>query len=152
MKVIDAKPKSNESATLIAAVIVSHGHLASEFLAAAEMILGPIAHITAASIDWHDDVDVARHELERAIARVTRGHGVLLMTDMFGGAPTDIASMFLDDSGVEVISGVNLPMVLKVAEQEPGLSLAEIARAVRDSGKEGIYLAGELLPRPAKSE
>jgi PTS system mannose-specific IIA component len=152
MKVIDAKPKSNEPATLIAAVIVSHGHLASEFLAAAEMILGPISHITAASIDWHDDVDVARHELERAIARVNRGHGVLLMTDMFGGAPTDIASMFLDDSGVEVISGVNLPMVLKVAEQEPGLSLAEVARTVRDSGKEGIYLAGELLPRPDKSE
>jgi mannose PTS system EIIA component len=152
MKVIDAKPKSNEPPTLIAAVIVSHGHLASEFLAAAEMILGPISHITAASIDWHDDVDVARHELERAIARVNRGHGVLLMTDMFGGAPTDIASMFLDDSGVEVISGVNLPMVLKVAEQEPGSSLAAVARTVRDSGKEGIYLAGELLPRPDKSE
>jgi PTS system mannose-specific IIA component len=131
---------------------VSHGHLASEFLAAAEMILGPLPHITAASIDWHDDVDVARHELERAIARVSQGRGVLLMTDMFGGAPTDIASMFLDDNDVEVISGVNLPMVLKLAEQEPGSSLADIAKAVRDSGKEGIYLAGELLPRAIKAD
>src|SRR6185503_19624446 len=146
MKVIDAKPKQPE-APRVGGVIVSHGHLASEFLAAAEMILGPMSHITAASIDWHDEVDVARHELERAMARVTQGQGVLLMTDMFGGAPTDIASMFLDDPGVEVISGVNLPMVLKLAEHEPGVSLTEIAATVRDSGKEGIYLAGELLPR-----
>jgi PTS system mannose-specific IIA component len=149
MKVIDAKPKSPES-PLVGGVIVSHGHLGSEFLATAEMILGPISHMTAASIDWHDDVDVARNELERAIARVSRGRGVLLMTDMFGGAPTDIASMLLDDPAVEVVSGVNLPMVLKLAEQEPNTSLAEIAKAVRDSGKDGIYLAGELLPRQEK--
>jgi PTS system mannose-specific IIA component len=88
--------------------------------------------------------------LERAIARVSRGRGVLLMTDMFGGAPTDIASMLLDDPNVEVVSGVNLPMVLKLAEQEPNTSLADLARSVRDSGKEGIYLAGELLPRQEK--
>lgn len=149
MKVIDAKPKSPES-PLVGGVIVSHGHLGSEFLATAEMILGPISHMTAASIDWHDDVDVARNELERAIARVSRGRGVLLMTDMFGGAPTDIASMLLDDPAVEVVSGVNLPMVLKLAEQQPNTSLAEIAKAVRDSGKDGIYLAGELLPRQEK--
>ena len=150
MKVIDAKPKSPES-PLVGGVIVSHGHLGTEFLAAAEMILGHISHITAASIDWHDDVDVARNELERAIARVSRGRGVLLMTDMFGGAPTDIASMFLDDPAVEVISGVNLPMVLKLAEQGPDMPLSEIAKAVRDSGKDGIYLAGELLPRQDKT-
>jgi mannose PTS system EIIA component len=149
MKIIDAKPKSPES-PLVGGVIVSHGHLGSEFLATAEMILGPISHMTAASIDWHDDVDVARNELERAIARVSRGRGVLLMTDMFGGAPTDIASMLLDDPAVEVVSGVNLPMVLKLAEQEPNTSLAAIAKAVRDSGKDGIYLAGELLPRQEK--
>ncbi|HEY6045744.1 MAG TPA: hypothetical protein VIU65_04025 [Pyrinomonadaceae bacterium] len=151
MKVIDAKPKSPES-PLVGGVIVSHGHLGSEFLATAEMILGPISHMTAAAIDWHDDVDVARYELERAIARVSRGRGVLLMTDMFGGAPTDIASMLLDDPAVEVVSGVNLPMVLKLAEQEPNTSLAEIAKAVRDSGKDGIYLAGELLPRQDKAD
>jgi len=151
MKVIDAKPKSPES-PLVGGVIVSHGHLGSEFLATAEMILGPISHMTAASIDWHDDVDVARNELERAMARVSRGRGVLLMTDMFGGAPTDISSMLLDDPAVEVVSGVNLPMVLKLAEQEPNMSLAEIAKTVRDSGKDGIYLAGELLPRQDKSD
>jgi len=150
MKVIDSNP-TTEASPPIGGVIVSHGHLASEFLAAAEMILGPISHITAASIDWHDDVDVARNELGRAIARVSQGRGVLIMTDMFGGAPTDIASMLLDDSGVEVISGANLPMVLKLAQQEPGMSLGDIAKAVRDSGKDGIYIAGELLPRAGKA-
>lgn len=151
MKVINAKSAA-EPSPLIGGVIISHGHLASEFLAAAEMILGPLPHITAASINWHDDVEVARQELGRAIARVSQGQGVLLMTDMFGGAPTDIASMFLDDSAVEVISGVNLPMVLKLAEQDPGTSLADIAKAVRDSGKDGIYLAGELLSPSPKTE
>ena len=150
MKVIDAKPKTADT-PLVGGVIVSHAQLASEFLAATEMILGrPLPHITSASIDWHDDVDVARHELERAIARVSQGRGVLLITDMFGGAPTDIASMFLDDANVEVVSGVNLPMVLRLAEQEDGSSLAAVASAVRDSGRDGIVLAGELLPKPAK--
>ena len=131
--------------------MVTHGHLAAEFLAAAEMILGPIHHITTASIDWHDDVDVARRELERAIDRVTQGRGILLMTDMFGGAPTDIASMFLGDSGIEVVTGVNLPMILKLAEAQPEQSLTEVAQRIRDSGKDGIHLAGELLAPPARN-
>lgn len=151
MKVIDAK-KQTSAPAVVGGVIVSHAHLGSEFLAAAEMILGKhLPHITSASIDWHDDVDAARHELERAIARVSQGRGVLLITDMFGGAPTDVASMFLDDELVEVVSGVNLPMVLKLAEQEPGASLPAVAKAVRDSGAEGIQLAGELLPRSHRS-
>ena len=152
MKVIDAQPSNLEPDQPVGGVIVTHGHLASEFLAAAEMIVGPIPHVTAASIDWHDDVDVARQELERAIARVSKGRGVLLLTDMFGGAPTDIASMFLSDNGVEVVTGVNLPMILKLARQTAEQSLAEIAHQVRDSGKDGIHLAGELLARPAKAE
>jgi PTS system mannose-specific IIA component len=152
MKVIDAQPANSEPARLVGGVIVTHGHLASEFIAAAEMIVGPIPHVTPASIDWHDDIDVARQELERAIARVSQGRGVLLITDMFGGAPTDIASMFLGDGGIEVVTGVNLPMILKLAEQTPKASLTEVAQRIRDSGKEGIHLAGELLPRPAKAD
>ena len=152
MKVIEAQPAQSVPARLVGGVIVTHGHLASEFLAAAEMIVGPIPHVTPASIDWHDDVDVARQELEQAIARVSQGRGVLLLTDMFGGAPTDIASMFLGDSGIEVVTGVNLPMIIKLAEQTPEESLADVSRRVRESGKEGIYLASELLARPAKAE
>ena len=151
MNVIDSQPSQPEPGPLVGGVIVTHGHLGSEFLAAAEMIVGPLPHVTQASIDWHDDVDVARHELETAIARVAKGRGVLLLTDMFGGAPMDIASMFLGDPGIEVVTGVNLPMILKLAQQDAEESLTAIAERIRDSGKDGIHLAGELLPRPSKS-
>ena len=152
MKVIDANSSNPELTRRIGGVIVTHGHLATEFIAAAEMIVGPIPHVTPVSIDWHDDADVARQELERAIARVSQGRGVLLLTDMFGGPPTDIASMFLGESGIEVVTGVNLPMILKLSEQVPEESLSEIAKRVRDSGKEGIHLAGELLAPPTKAD
>src|ERR1700704_979595 len=131
MKVIDSQPSNAEPTRLVGGVIVTHGHLASEFIAAAEMIVGPIPHVTPASIDWHDDIDVARQELERAIARVSQGRGVLLLTDMFGGPPTDIASMFLDNPGIEVVTGVNLPMILKLADHSADDSLAEVSRRVR---------------------
>lgn len=151
MKVIEAQKSKAETHRAIGGVIVTHGHLASEFIAAAETIVGPMPQVTPAAIDWHDDIDVAKAELERAIARVSQGSGVLLLTDMFGGAPTDIASMFLDDPGIEVVSGVNLPMILKLADQEPAETLTQLARRVRDAGTEGIHLAGELLSPPAKT-
>lgn len=135
----------------IAGVIVTHGHLAGELLAAAEMIIGPVSHIAAVSIGWHDDVDAARDEVQRAIARVSQKAGVLLLTDMFGGTPTNIASMFLEEGSIEVITGVNLPMVIKLATQPGGISLTELARRICDQGRQGIYMAGDLLTPPAKS-
>ena len=129
----------------VSGVIVSHGQLASEFLAAAEMIVGPVSHITAVSIGWHDDVEAARDEIERAIKHVSKGAGVLILTDMFGGTPTNIASMFLAEGEVEVVTGVNLPMVIKLASQLGNMSLSEVAKVVRSQGQEGIYLAGDLL-------
>lgn len=135
----------------VAGVIVTHGQLASEFLAAAEMIVGAVKHIAAVSIGWHDDVDAARDEVERAISRVSEGSGVLILTDMFGGTPTNITSMFLADDEVEVVTGVNLPMVIKLASQTEQQTLAEVARSVRDQGREGIYLAGDLLAPQKKS-
>lgn len=135
----------------VAGVIVTHGHLAGELLAAAEMIVGPLPHISAVSIGWHDDVDTARGEVERAIKSVSRGAGVLLMTDMFGGTPTNIASMFLEDGAVEVITGVNLPMIIKLAAQPEQGSLAEVARQLCDVGRQGIYVASDLLTPPGKS-
>jgi len=134
----------------VAGVIVTHGNLAGELLAAAEMIVGPVSHIAAVSIGWHDDVDVAREEVQRAIARVSKGGEALLLTDMFGGTPTNIASMFLDEGVVEVITGVNLPMVIKLATDAGQDSLAEVARRISDQGRQGIYLAGALLAPPAK--
>ena len=145
------KTETARSGRRIAGVIVTHGHLANELLAAAEMIVGPVAHITAVSIGWHDDVDAAHAEIERAIMRVSEGRGVLLLTDMFGGTPTNIASMFLADGEAEVVTGVNLPMVIKLASQSEDESLGTVARRVRDQGQEAIYLAGDLLTPPKKS-
>src|SRR5689334_25147586 len=88
----------------VAGVIVTHGNLSGELLAAAEMIIGPISHIAAVSIGWHDDVDAARDEVQRAITRVSQGAGVLLLTDMFGGTPTNIASILPEESVVEVVT------------------------------------------------
>src|ERR687884_158266 len=124
------------AAQRVAGVIVTHGVLATELLAAAEMIVGPVSHIAAVSIGWHDDVDAAREEIERAIARVSQGRGVLLLTDMFGGTPTNIASMFLSDGEVEVVTGVNLPMVIKLASQTDEESLSDVAHRVRRQGQE----------------
>jgi len=135
----------DEAARRVAGVIVSHGQVANELLSAAETIIGHVRHVTAVSIGWHDDPEAASNEVGRAIERVTEGRGVLLMTDMLGGTPTNIASMFLSAGEVEVVTGVNLPMVIKLANQHGGESLEELARLVREQGREGIYLAGELL-------
>jgi PTS system mannose-specific IIA component len=134
----------------VGGVLVTHGRLGSELLTAAETIIGTISHVAAVSIGWHDDVDAASDEIERAITRVSEGRGVLLLTDLFGGTPTNIASMFLKEGEAEVVTGVNLPMVIKLASQTGEESLADVARRVRDQGREGIYLAGELLAGPKK--
>jgi mannose PTS system EIIA component len=141
----EKKGEKSKSSGRVAGVIVTHGHLAGELLAAAEMIVGPLKHITSVSIGWHDDVDMARREIESAIQRVQEGRGVLILTDMFGGTPTNIASMFLSEGEVEVVTGVNLPMVIKLASQQEEETLFDIARRVRNQGQEGIYLAGDLL-------
>ena len=129
----------------IGGVIVSHGQVANELLAATEAVVGDLEHITAVSIGWHDDVEMAKAEIESAIERVSSGAGVLLLTDMFGGTPTNIAAMFLELGKVEIITGVNLPMVIKVASNTKEISLADLAREVESQGKDAIYRAGELL-------
>ncbi|HVG19552.1 MAG TPA: PTS sugar transporter subunit IIA [Blastocatellia bacterium] len=130
---------------MIGGVLVTHGQLANELVSAAEMIVGEIHHITAVSIGWHDDVDVAREEIERAIQRVDAGGGVLLLTDMFGGTPTNLAATFLGQAMVEVVTGVNLPMVIKLATQDADEKLSDLARRVRDQGQKQIHLASDIL-------
>src|SRR5437763_12593544 len=118
----------------VAGVIVSHGQVANELLSAAETIIGHVKHITAVSIGWHDDVEAAKNEIGRAIERVSEGRGVLMMTDMFGGTPTNIASMFLQAGEVEGVTGVDLPMVIKVATQQGEDALEERPRTGRGQG------------------
>jgi mannose PTS system EIIA component len=133
---------------MIGGVIVTHGQLANELVSAAEMIVGEISQITAVSIGWHDDADVAREEIERAIQRVEGGSGVLILTDMFGGTPTNIAASLLGQAQVEIVTGVNLPMVIKLATQDKDETLGGLARRVRDQGQQQIHLASEILTPP----
>ena len=130
---------------LVGGVVVTHGNLAAELVNAAETIVGDIRHITAVSIGWHDEVEIAREEIGRAIKRVDDGGGVLVLTDMFGGTPTNLACTFLGETRIEVVTGVNLPMIIKLADQQPDETLAVIARRVRDQGQKNIYLASEVL-------
>jgi PTS system mannose-specific IIA component len=129
----------------IGGVIVSHGQVANELLSAAETVVGELRHIMAVSIGWHDDVEVARKEIERAIKQVSAGRGVLLLTDMFGGTPTNISAMFIKQDEVELVTGVNLPMVLKLATTNGDVTLSEIAKSVEEQGKQSIYRTGALL-------
>ena len=129
----------------IGGVIVSHGQVANELLSAAETVVGGLRNITAVSIGWHDDVEAAKKEIERAIKQVSAGRGVLLLTDMFGGTPTNISAMFIKENEVELVTGVNLPMVLKLATTNGDVSLSEIAKSVEEQGKQSIYRTGALL-------
>jgi len=136
-------------------VVVSHGQLATELVNSAEMIVGDLPHFTAVSIGWHDDVDHAREEIGRAIARVQASvaaaeggdpgtAGVLVLADMFGGTPANLAVTFVSPQ-VEVITGVNLPMLIKLARQAPGTELPALAREMREHGRNAIWVASELL-------
>ena len=129
----------------VGGVIVSHGQVANELVAAAEAVVGDIGHIVAVSIGWHDDVEAAKDEIERAISNVSQGQGVIVLTDMFGGTPTNISAMFLKESEVEIVTGVNLPMVIKLASNAKQIPLSELAREIEDQGKQSIYRTSALL-------
>jgi PTS system mannose-specific IIA component len=129
----------------IGGVIISHGQIATELLAAAETVVGDLEHIVAVSIGWHDDVESAQSEIDRAIKKVSQGKGVLLLTDMFGGTPTNIATMFYQEGEVEIVTGVNLPMVIKLASQTKDIPMIQMADDVEKQGKEAIHQAGDLL-------
>lgn len=137
----------------IGGVIVSHGQVATELLVAAETVVGDLSHIAAVSIGWHDDVETAKDEIARAIKKVSSGGGVLLLTDMFGGTPTNISAMFIAEGEVEIVTGVNLPMVIKLASQSKEISLGEMAKEVEEQGRQAIYRTGDLLaPQKLKKD
>ena len=130
----------------VGVVIVTHGQLATELLNAAEMIVGDLPHFTALSIGWHDDVTAAREAMQEAATRLNAGAGVLLVTDMFGGTPANLALSLVDAGRVEVITGVNLPMLIKLARTTHGQrDLAGLARQACQDGKDAIRMASDLL-------
>jgi PTS system mannose-specific IIA component len=133
-------------------VVVTHGQLATELVNAAEMIVGDLPQFTAVSIGWHDDVDHAREEIGRAIERVRTAAGgtdeepasVLVLTDLFGGTPANLGVTFVSDF-VEVITGVNLPMLIKLARPPKEAELLPLAREMREHARDAIWVASDLL-------
>jgi len=129
---------------MIGIVVVTHGQLASELVNAARTIVGDIPRIAAVSIGWTDDVTAARNAIAGALEEVGGGPA-LILTDMFGGTPTNVSLPFLSPQ-VEIVTGVSLPMLIKLTTLREG-ALADVARAVRDQGKDAIYVASEVLEK-----
>jgi PTS system mannose-specific IIA component len=126
---------------MIAIVVVTHGRLAEELVTAARTIHGELPGLVAVSLGWGDDAATVSSAIGRAI--VDAGGEVLVLTDMFGGTPTNLSLPYLS-ARVEIVTGVNLPMIIKAASLRDG-ELAQVARAVRDQGKGAIYVASEIL-------
>ena len=129
---------------MIGIVVVTHGALAGELVNATRTIVGDIPSIAAVSIGWTDDMNSAREAIERALAEVGGGD-VLILTDMFGGTPTNVSLPFLSPT-VEIVTGVNLPMLIKLTSLREG-ELVEVARVIREQGKNAIYVASEILEK-----
>jgi mannose PTS system EIIA component len=137
---------------MIGVVVVTHGQLATELVNSAEMIVGDLPQFAAVSIGWHDDVEHAREEIGQAIQRVSASAGgtetepadVLVLTDMFGGTPANLGVTFVSDH-VEVITGVNLPMLIKLARPQNAVDLPVLARDMREHGRNAIWVASDLL-------
>ena len=136
----------------VGVVIVTHGQLAAELVNAAEMIVGDLAHFAAVSIGWHEDVEGAREEIGRAIERVRvkagtpeQPAGVLVLADMFGGTPANLGVTFLETDKVEVVTGLNLAMLMKLARPLKETDLLTLAREIRDQGRNAIWVASDLI-------
>ncbi len=130
---------------MLGIVIVTHGHLAQEILKTAEFIIGSLEACATVSIDGARGPDAMRQAIQQAIAGADRGHGVLVLTDMFGGTPSNISLSFLEEGRVEVLTGVNLPMLIKAAQIRDKASLAETAQIIGEYARKSINVAGELL-------
>jgi mannose PTS system EIIA component len=130
---------------MIGVVVITHGQLAIELVNAAEMIVGDLPQFTAVSIGWHDEMNDARDEIAQAIERVRGEEGVLLLTDMFGGTPSNLGMTFLEADRIEVITGVNLPMLIKLASLRSSQDLLAVAREMREHGRNAIWVASDLL-------
>lgn len=129
---------------MIGLVVVAHGRLAGELLAAAEMVVGPIPLAQAVGINPGDDGDTILAGVTAAI-RHLGGTGVIIMTDMFGGTPSNVSLSFLEDNRVEVLSGVNLPMIMEFSFKRERMGVAELAASLCATGRESISVAGDFL-------
>lgn len=129
---------------MIGLVVAAHQDLGPALVRAAEGIVGAMEQVAALSVNYEEDTAVAGARIEEAIRRLDSGEGVLVLTDMFGGTPTNLALPFLDPDRVEVVTGVNLPMLLKAQTARCELGLGELGRFLREYGAKNIIVAGEV--------
>lgn len=131
---------------MIGALIVTHGNLAQELLNAARQIEADVAGIEAVPLDWSDTVDEAREKIAAALERTGRDRAVIIFTDMFGGTPSNISLSFLEQGRIEIVTGVNLPMIVKFAMvKEEAKDVATLAHVISEKGSKAIRVASDLL-------
>jgi PTS system mannose-specific IIA component len=130
---------------MIGVVLVTHGRLAQEFIGALEHVVGPQENMAAVCIGPDDDMERRRREIVESVAKVDGGRGVVLLTDMFGGTPSNLAISVLDQGRVEVVAGVNLPMLIKLASLHKEEPLATVIAEAQRAGRKYINVASQLL-------
>jgi mannose PTS system EIIA component len=133
---------------MIGMVLVTHGHLATEFRAALEHVVGPQKQLISISIGPEDDMERRRADILEAIHKADSGDGVVLLTDMFGGTPSNLAISVMNGGKVEVLAGVNLPMLIKLASVRDTASLEQAVLQAQDAGRKYVYIASRVLNPP----
>ena len=130
---------------MIGGVIVSHGKLAEEILNALTIIIGETVNIEAISIGWYDDVEESKKKINKSLKNVDQKNGAVIFTDMFGGTASNLSFSFLKNDQVEIITGVNLPMLIKFVSLQRSNNLKEVVKKVVEQGKKNIHIASALL-------
>jgi mannose PTS system EIIA component len=135
---------------MIGMVLVTHGRLADEFIAALEHVVGPQRNVAAVCIGPEDDMEQRRREIIEQVSRVDDGSGVVVLTDMFGGTPSNLAISIMDRAKIEVIAGMNLPMLIKLASVRNTEKLGDAVASAREAGRKYINVASQLLAGEVK--
>lgn len=130
---------------MIGMVLVTHGELATQFRAALEHVVGPQKQVATISIGPEDDIERRRGDIIDAVSEVDSGSGVVLLTDMFGGTPSNLAISVMNGAHVEVVAGINLPMLIKLASVRDAASLEQAVIQAQDAGRKYIYVASRVL-------
>ncbi len=130
---------------MIGVVVVTHGRLADELVAATEHVVGPLESCASISIGPDDDMERRRDDIRSAVEECDTGSGVIILTDMFGGTPSNLSISLLEKGKVEVIAGANLPMLIKLAEARTRLTVDELAASATEAGKRYIAIASNIL-------
>lgn len=130
---------------MIGLVLVTHGNLAKEFVVAMEHVVGPQKQVATVCIGPNDDMEVRRREIAVAIKSVNDGHGTIILTDLFGGTPSNLAISLLEPGQIEVIAGVNLPMLIRLDSARKIMGVRESVVAAREAGRKYISIASEFL-------